>query len=144
VSGSVEPLRNLGLTAVASYVRGTETGDARPLPMIPPLHGLFTARYERPGYFVGGTWRAVAAQNRVAAHDFEPRTPGHHLFDAEAGIRWVALGRVQSLTLRLDNLSDRAAYDHLSRIRRRDADSDTERRAAGAGRGASLTYRMVF
>jgi iron complex outermembrane recepter protein len=144
VSGSIEPVRNLGLTAVASYVRGTETGDARPLPTIPPLHGLITARYERPGYFVGGTWRAVAAQDRVATHDFEPRTPGHHLFDAEAGIRWVALGRVQSLTMRLENLADRAAYDHLSRIRRRDAGSDTERRAAGAGRGASLTYRMVF
>jgi iron complex outermembrane recepter protein len=144
LSGSAEPVRHIGLTGVVSYVRGTLTADRQPLPFIPPLQGRLTVRYDRPGFFLGGTWRAAAAQERVATQEFELPTPGYHLFDADAGLRWMTLGRLQSLTLRLENLSDRAAFDHLSRVLRRDADGDADRRAAGPGRSASLIYRMAF
>lgn len=144
LSGSAEPLRNLGVIAVASYVRGTLTAERQPLPFIPPLQGRLTVRYERPRFFAGSTWRAAAAQERVATQEFELPTPGHHLFDADAGLRWLTLGRLQSLTLRLENLTDRVAFDHLSRVLRRDAGTDADRRAAGPGRSASLIYRMAF
>jgi iron complex outermembrane recepter protein len=135
-----ELLRHLVLSGVASYVRGTLTSDDRPLPLIPPLRGHLTARYERPGYFAGVTWRGAAKQERVAVAEFETPTPGFRTVDVDAGYRWLALGRVHSLTLRLDNLTDALTYDHLSRIR----DRQTGARAPGPGRAASLVYRVIF
>jgi iron complex outermembrane recepter protein len=139
-SASAEPVRHVVLSGVLSHVRGTLTSDDTPLPMIPPLRGQLTARYERPAWFVGGSWRAAAAQDRVATQEFETPTPGFSTVDVDAGYRWVALGRVQSLTLRLDNLANAVLYDHLSRIR----DRETDARAPGAGRNASLVYRVIF
>jgi iron complex outermembrane recepter protein len=140
LSATAEPLRHLVLNGVASYVRGTLSSEDRPLPMIPPLRGHVTVRYERPGYFTGVTWRVAAEQDRVAVAEFETPTPGFSTLDVDAGYRWLALGRIHALTLRLDNLSDAIVYDHLSRIR----DRDTGARAPGPGRSASLIYRVVF
>jgi iron complex outermembrane recepter protein len=144
VTGSAEVVRYLVVSGVASYVRGTRTADGAPLPMIPPLHGHAGVRYDRPAYFAGVSWRGAAAQERVATDEFEPTTPGYAVLDLEAGARWVALGRVQSITVRFDNATNEVVYDHLSRIRERDTGSGSERRAPGPGRGVSVVYRMVF
>jgi iron complex outermembrane recepter protein len=140
VSGSVEPVRHVVVSGVMSWVRGTLADDDSPLPMMPPLRGQLSARYDRPSFFVGTTWRAVAEQERVAVREFETPTPGFSTFDLDAGYRWVALGRSHALTLRLDNLADALVYDHLSRVR----DRDTGRRMPGHGRSASVVYRLVF
>lgn len=137
---SVEPFRHVVVSGVVSWVRGTLVTDDRPLPMIPPLSGELTARYERPRYFAGATWRSAAAQERVATQEFETPTPGYSTVDLDAGYRWVTFGRAQSLTLRADNLSNALVFDHLSRVRNR----DTGARAPGAGRSASLLYRILF
>jgi iron complex outermembrane recepter protein len=137
---AIEPVRHVLLTGMASHVRGSLTSEDRPLPMVPPLRGELAARYERPAYFAGASWRATADQNRVATQEFETPTPGHSVLDLDAGLRWLALGRVHSLTLRLDNVTDAVVLDHLSRIR----DRETGRRAPGPGRGAGLIYRVVF
>jgi iron complex outermembrane recepter protein len=140
VSGSAELVRRLVVNGVASYVRGTRTTTDTPLPMMPPLQGQLTARYDRTGYFAGLTWRAARAQQRVATDEFETPTPGFSTFGAEAGLRWVGFGRVQALTLRLENIGDELVHDHLSRVR----DRETGRRSPGPGRSASLMYRMIF
>lgn len=137
-SGSAELLPSFVVRGVLSYVRGTFRDVAEPLPMIPPLGGHLAARYERPRYFVGLTWRGAADQQRVA--EFETTTAGYSVIDADGGLRWVALGRIQSLTLRLENITDAVAHDHLSRIR----DRETGARVAAAGFGASAVYRVVF
>jgi iron complex outermembrane recepter protein len=139
-SVSVEPVRHVVLSGVLSWVEGTLVTDDRPLPMIPPVHGQFTGRYERPAYFAGLTWRAAAAQERVASQEFEVPTPGYSTLDLDTGYRWTAFGRAHAVTLRLDNLADAVIYDHLSRIRER----DTGARAAAPGRSGSLIYRLVF
>jgi iron complex outermembrane recepter protein len=139
-TASAELVRHFVVNGTLSWVRGTLTTDRQPLPMVPPLRGNVTARYERPAYFAGLTWRGVAAQERVAVQEFETATPGHNVFDLDLGFRWLAIGRVQSLTLRVDNITDELVFDHLSRIRER----DTGRRAPGAGRSAGLIYRMLF
>jgi iron complex outermembrane recepter protein len=139
-SVNLEPLRYLALSGVVSYVRGTLVSEDAPLPMIPPLNGMVSARYERPGYFAGLTWRGTRDQTRVAVQEFETPTPGYSVLDADAGYRWLAFSRVHALTLRLDNLTDTHVFDHLSRIR----DRQSGRRIPGPGRGASLVYRVVF
>jgi hypothetical protein len=108
--------------------------------MMPPLHGRIAARWESPAFFAGVTWRAAARQDRVAVQEFETPTRGYNALDADAGIRWTAFGRVQSVTLRADNITDEIIHDHLSRIR----DRDTGARVPGPGRGASMIYRVVF
>lgn len=139
-SGSLEALRSVVITGVVSYVRGEFSEDGRPLPMMPPLRGQLSARFEQPGFVGGVTWRAAAEQDRVATDEFETPTQGYSAFDVDAGVRWTAFGRVQSVTLRVDNVTDERVYDHLSRIRNR----DTDERMPGPGRGASLIYRVVF
>jgi iron complex outermembrane recepter protein len=140
LSIAAEVLRHFVMQGVVSWVRGTLTTDDRPLPMMPPLRGHASARYERPAYFVGATMRAAADQNRVAAAEFETPTPGFQTVDMDAGYRWSALGRLHSITVRLDNLTDARVLDHLSRIRDRDSDA----RVPGPARNASIVYRIVF
>ena len=139
-SASAEVVTHININGKLSHVRGTIIDTDSPLPMIPPLHGQVGIRYEQPAFFAGLTWRAAAEQNRVAADQFETPTQGYNTFDADAGIRWTAFGRVQSVTLRVDNIADDIIYDHLSRIR----DRDTNERVPGPGRSASMTYRVVF
>ena len=101
--------------------------------LIPPLNGRVDVRYEKPSYFVGLGWRGAAKQDRLG--EFEEPTDGYHLFDAVAGYRWARMGRIHSLTLRLENLTDTEYRDHLSRIKHI---------MPQAGRGVSLLYRLSF
>ncbi|HEX6135124.1 MAG TPA: TonB-dependent receptor [Longimicrobiales bacterium] len=139
-SAGLEPFTHFVLNATLSYVRGTITDTDEPLPMIPPLRGQLALRYEQPAFFAGATWRAAAQQDRVATDQFETATQGYNVLDADLGVRWTSFGRVQSATLRIDNVTDELVYDHLSRIR----DRDTNERVPGPGRSASMTYRIVF
>jgi iron complex outermembrane recepter protein len=138
LSASAEVLRRFVIRGAVSHVRGTIADTDEPLPMVPPMSGHLAARYEQPSFFLGLTWRGAADQDRVGP--FEVATPGYATLDADAGLRWVALGRVQSLTLRLENVTDAVVYDHMSGSR----DRDTGARAPAAGFGASAVYRVVF
>jgi iron complex outermembrane recepter protein len=139
-SGGAELVPHFVLNASVSHVRGTITDTDEPLPMMPPVRGRIAARYERPAFFAGAAWRAGAQQDRIAAQEFETPTRGYSVLDADAGVRWTSFGRVQSVTVRVDNVTDELVYDHLSRIR----DRDTNERVPGPGRSASMTYRVVF
>jgi iron complex outermembrane recepter protein len=138
LSATAEPLRNFVLSGTLSHVRGSFTDSDEPLPMIPPVNGQLSARYERARFFVGAGVRAAAEQERIA--EFEMETPGYSVLDVEGGVRWLAFGRMHSVTARVENVTDAVVYDHLSRIR----DRETDRRAAGPSRGASVVYRVVF
>jgi iron complex outermembrane recepter protein len=118
---------------VVSHVRGTNRATGEPLPMIPPLNGQLQARYERTAYFVGLGWRGAAAQERVG--EFETATAGYGLYNAHAGYRWSAAGRIHNVSLRLENLSNALYRDHLSRVKSIMPE---------AGRSISLTYRLSF
>jgi iron complex outermembrane receptor protein len=89
------------------------------------------ARWERPAYFVGAEVKAAAAQNRPG--EFETPTPGYQLVHLDAGYRWTALGRVHTVSLRLDNLTDVEYREHLSRLQE-----------PQPGRNVRLLYRVAF
>lgn len=123
----------LVLDGTISQVRGTLTKADEPIPFIPPRTGRLAARYEAPGYFLGVGAKLAARQDRVG--EFEDPTAGYTVFDATAGVRWVARGRVHSVTLRADNIADTEYRDHLSRIK----DIMPQ-----PGRSVSLLYRLNF
>ena len=125
--------RGLALQAVASSVRGTLTETDRPIPLIPPLQGRVGVEYERPTWFVGWEAEMAGRQDRVGA--FETPTDGYTVFGASAGARLTVGGRLNVITVSLDNVTNREYRNHLSRVKEIMPE---------AGRGLSLSYRVVF
>ena len=123
----------LVLQAVASSVRGTLIGSDRPIPLIPPLQGRAGVEYERTAWFVGLDAEVAAEQDRIGA--FEEATDGYAVLNANAGVRLTVGGRLNVVTLSLDNITDKEYRNHLSRVKEIMPE---------AGRGLSLSYRVVF
>ena len=123
----------LAVEGVVSSVRGSlkETDD--PLPLVPPLKGHAALKYERPRWWVRGEAEMAARQGRVG--EFETPTDGYSVLNASAGLRLTLAGRLNILTVRLDNATDKEYRNHLSRVK--------EIMPEG-GRGLSVTYRVVF
>ncbi len=132
-SVNVDAGGGLLVQGVASFVQGslTETGD--PLPLIPPLQGLAAVEYDRPTFFLRTEAELAARQNRIGA--FESQTEGYAVFHIAGGARLTVAGRLNVLTLSLENLTNKEYRNHLSRIKELMPE---------AGRGLSATYRIVF
>jgi len=115
-----------------SYVEGVRDDDI-PLPLIPPLQGRLGLEYEHPRWFVRGETSLAARQDRI--DEFETETPGYAVLDASAGLRVTVRGLLHVITVSADNLTDREYRNHLSRVKEIMPE---------AGRGLSVTYRVVF
>jgi iron complex outermembrane receptor protein len=102
-------------------------------PLIPPLHGSVSLRFERPRFFVGGHVAFADAQRRIG--DFETPTPGYAVGGVSAGVRLITGSQLHALTLRVENITDRVYRNHLSRVKEI---------APEAGRSVSLLYRLSF
>lgn len=142
--------RAVVLEGTASYVAAVFTSALDPIPvitandttfvpasryppLIPPLHGTGGLRYETPKLFAGATARWSAAQERLG--DFETRTAGYALLDLDAGVRLLRGGAFHTVTVRVENATDEAYRDHLSRIKEI---------VPQPGRGVVLMYRLTF
>lgn len=138
-----EVVRRLVVDGTVSYVRATRLDDADPLPAIPPLNGSSGVRFDDRAWFAGLSRTWTAAQNRVPRPlnvtgeliTLEPPTPGYGLWNATAGFRTSRGGRLHSLTLRIDNITDQVWRDHLSRLKEV---------APQPGRNIQMLYRVEF
>jgi iron complex outermembrane receptor protein len=108
-----------------------DTGD--PLPRIPPQRGRLALIYmsEKIDARIEGWW--VDEQDRVAEH--ETRTPGYEMLNASFGYRFFAGRTVHELILRGRNLTDEAAYNHVSFLKVA---------APLPGRDIALIYRLLL
>ena len=108
-----------------------DTGD--PLPRIPPQRGRLALIYmsEKIDARIEGWW--VDEQDRVAEH--ETRTPGYEMLNASFGYRFFAGRTVHELILRGRNLTDEAAYNHVSFLKLE---------APLPGRDIALIYRLLL
>ena len=106
------------LVGVASWVRGDNRTDDRPLAQIPPLEGWLQLDYGVDRWGAAGLFRWAAAQDRV---DDDPRTgsgqdfgetPGYGVLDLSGRIRIV---KSLSLVAGVDNVFDRTYANHLNR-----------------------------
>jgi iron complex outermembrane receptor protein len=115
-------------------------------PLTPPVQGRTELRYDAPRVFAGAGMRAAAAQKRLG--DFENcddacmaagqqgrPTSGYGVWTLDGGLRLVRGGRLQTITLRVDNLFNREYRDHLSRLKEIMPEP---------GRDVSLVYRVQF
>ncbi len=143
----------------ASYVRATNLVRDEPLPLIPPLNGRASVRWDRERVFVEAGWRGAAGQDRVPERpELPPASPpycdeadpgatcrpvpgeflptgGYAVFNAAAGFRWFPGHQVHSATLRVENVADEVYRNHLSRIKEL---------APESGIGATVSYRVTF
>ncbi|MDE2806300.1 MAG: TonB-dependent receptor [Gemmatimonadota bacterium] len=123
----------LAIEAVASSVRGSLKDGRQPLPLVPPLKGHWALKYERPLWFIRGEAEVAARQDRIG--EFETATDGYGVLNFSAGARLTLGGRLNVVTVGLDNATDTEYRNHLSRVKEIMPE---------AGRGLSVTYRVVF
>ena len=127
------PVPSVSVNANASYVHATNTTRNEPLPLIPPLMGNLSFRYELAKWFAEVGIKAAARQDRVSA--FEEPTDGYVVPRLAAGYRWGLWQRAHVLTLRVDNITNTTYYNHLNRVKSIMPE---------AGRNLSLLYRVDF
>lgn len=106
------------LAGVASWVRGDNRTDDRPLAQIPPLEGWLQLDYSVDRWGASGHLRWAATQDRVddnpitgSGQDFG-ETPGYGLLDLSG--RYKILGSL-SLYAGVDNVFNRTYANHLNR-----------------------------
>ena len=114
-------------------VRASFRDTDQDLPRIPPRRAKLALVYisERWDARVEGWW--VDDQDRVAEH--ETPTPGYEMLNATVSYKIFAGGSMHELMLRGRNLTDEAAYNHVSFIKFQ---------APLPGRDISLIYRFLF
>ena len=125
--------RGLAIEGVASSVEGNLKDTAQSLPLVPPLKGHVALKYERPLWFIRAEREMAARQDRVGR--FERPTAEYVVYNAAAGARLTLGGRLNVVTVSLDNVTDTEYRNHLSRVKEIMPE---------AGRGLSVTYRVVF
>jgi len=123
----------LKLEGVGSYVRGEIRATGEPMPLIPPLQAGATIAYEPVDWFIRAESHFAAKQSRIG--EFETVTDGYARFDLWAGLSRTIGGRLNVLTVGLENVTDEEYRNHLSRVKQIMPE---------AGRGITLTYRVVF
>jgi iron complex outermembrane receptor protein len=115
------------------YVRGELRDTGRPLPRIPPFRVRTGLRYQAGALQAGGEIVAVADQRRVFGA--ETPTAGYALVKLFGAYSFGRDGVVQTVTVRLDNATNRLYRNHLSLIK----DLVPEQ-----GRSLRVLYSMTF
>jgi iron complex outermembrane receptor protein len=104
-----------GAEVTMDYVRGALKDSNDPLPRMPPFRFRGGLRYQRSGFRAGGEVIVAAKQGRVFGAE-EP-TGGYAIGKLFASHSFAAGGAVNTVTLRLDNVTDKLYRNHLSLIK---------------------------
>jgi iron complex outermembrane receptor protein len=128
----VELTRRFVAGVMGDYVRGTFTAGGN-LPFMPPARLGGLARWDDGRRSAEVMYRHAFAQNDVSQN--ETATGAYDLVDASLGLSRTVFGRVQNVTLRVDNLLDEKYRDATSRIK------DF---TFNPGRNVSLVYKLYF
>ena len=109
-----QPLAGIGLYGSASFVRGEDTYNDTPLPLISPLNGRLGVS-ANCGRYLSLEFAATmfTDQNHVAQGEL--KTPGYAYFDFYANIKSLALWNLQScFYFGVENLTNKAYRNHLA------------------------------
>jgi iron complex outermembrane receptor protein len=106
---------NLVAEITADWVRGTLLDADAPLPRIPPFRVIPGLRYQRNAFQAGGSLTVVGDQNRVFGE--ETPTPGYGTLRLYGSYSFVGGGVTNTITLRLDNATDRRYFNHLNYLK---------------------------
>ncbi len=103
--------------ATLAYAWGKNSSDGKALPQMPPLESRLGLTYSRDAWSVGGLWRLVAAQNRIAQNqgnvvgkDYE-KSGGFGVFSLNGAYK---VNRNLKFSAGVDNLFDKTYAEHLN------------------------------
>jgi iron complex outermembrane receptor protein len=99
----------------ADYIRGSLEDTDDPLPRMPPFRFRGGLRYQYNAFQAGGTVVAAAAQDRVFGAE-EP-TDGYTTLKLFASYSFPAGAATNTVTVRLDNVTNELYRNHLSFIK---------------------------
>jgi iron complex outermembrane receptor protein len=99
----------------ADYVRGNLKSTDDPLPRIPPFRLRGGLRYQKNGFQVGGQVVGASEQDRI--YGAETATDGYALLKLFGSYSFTSGGTVNTITARLDNVTDELYRNHLSLIK---------------------------
>jgi iron complex outermembrane receptor protein len=99
----------------ADYIRGSLQDSGEPLPRMPPFRFRGGPRYQYNAFQVGGNVVTAAAQERVFGAE-EP-TDGYTTLRLFASYSFQTGAVTNTLTLRVDNVTDELYRNHLSFIK---------------------------
>jgi iron complex outermembrane receptor protein len=138
IEGAVAPHVVIG--AMGDLVRGEFRATKEPLPFIPPARLGVLARWDNGMFSLDGDVRHAFKQDRVppAVTEDDPSgvvTGAFTLVNVSVGYSLTRGNRLNSITLRIDNLTDETYRDAASRIKNF---------AFNPGRNFSLVYRLLF
>jgi iron complex outermembrane receptor protein len=111
----VQILEGIAAEVGVDYVRGSLKDGDDPLPRIPPLRIRGGLRYQRNAFQAGGELIAVAKQDRVFGEE-EP-TDGYQLLKLFAAYSFQTGATTNTITARVDNVTDELYRNHLSLIK---------------------------
>jgi iron complex outermembrane receptor protein len=117
----------------ADYVRGQIKDTDEPLPRMPPFRFRVAPRYQKNALQVGGEVTATAKQDRVFGA--ESPTDGYTLLKLFASYSFGTGRATNTLTFRIDNLTDELYRNHLSFLKEL---------APEMGRNVKLLYNVRF
>jgi iron complex outermembrane receptor protein len=111
LSVSVPLARRVFVAGSGSWLRGTERTDGSPdLAEIPPARGTAALSFDDGRFNAAFEIVAAARQDHVDTTLGEQPTPGYTVLNARVGLKRGRLG----VTVGLNNLLDRAYFEHLS------------------------------
>ncbi|HRN49495.1 MAG TPA: TonB-dependent receptor, partial [Niabella sp.] len=149
------PLDWLHFENTLSYLRGRftkEVGGSRNMPLIAPLRLLTALRAEFSdglkfikNFYIKLEMDNVAAQNHFfAGYNTETATPGYTLFNSGLGGDVAVKGRkTASLFLSVNNITNLAYQNHLSRLKYLDENPLTKRPGV-FNMGRNFSVRMMI
>ena len=114
-------------------MRGTIRATNEPLPFTPPLQGSVAIGYSPADWLVEAEARMAGSKERTG--QFEQPTDGYAVLGLSGGVRFALAGRLNVVTLHVENLGDTEYRRDLSQVKEIMPE---------AGRGLSVTYRVVF
>jgi iron complex outermembrane receptor protein len=115
------------------YIRGTLEATGEPLPRIPPLRVRGGLRYQRNAFQAGGEVTATANQDRL--FPTETPTDGYQLLRLYSSYSFASGKTTNTVTARLDNVTNELYRNHLSLIKDLTAEM---------GRSFKLLYNVTF
>lgn len=130
------------LDGILTHVRGRRTDVSDNLYRLAPLNGRVSLTYEAEQWSASVETIAYAAQDKVAAYNEEPQTPGYGIVNAS--MQWQ-LRRSLLLSASVENLLDKRYQDHLDGINRvARVDVPLGERLYGLGRSLQLGFNVAW
>jgi iron complex outermembrane receptor protein len=132
----------IALEGGLDYVHGDLTSGDQPLPRIPPLRGRVGVRVQKNALQIGADAVFTADQDRIFVSETaegpvgEMATPGSNLLKLFASYSFGRGPVSNTITLRLDNVTNELYYNHLNYLK--------DLGVAEVGRNFKVLYNVKF